>query len=62
MAEQIVSGLYPMWASDAGTVEQTESYLAAEQPGAALRRMLVEARDALSRALRARDFDIASAT
>jgi aminopeptidase N len=60
MAEQIVSGLYPMWATDADTVERTERYLADEQPGAALRRMLVEARDALSRALRARAFDIAN--
>jgi aminopeptidase N len=57
MAEQIVSGLYPMWATDASTIERTEAYLRDEQPGAALRRRLVESRDALARALRCQDRD-----
>jgi aminopeptidase N len=57
MAQQLVTGLYPMWATDASTVERTDAYLRDEQPGAALRRMLVEARDALARALRAQARD-----
>jgi aminopeptidase N len=60
MAEQIVAGLYPIWGDDA-TVRRTEEYLRDEKPGAALRRTLIESRDSLARALRARDFDIASA-
>ncbi|HVW79463.1 MAG TPA: aminopeptidase N [Mycobacteriales bacterium] len=60
MAEQIIAGLYPMWVSEHSTIERTEAYLRDEQPGAALRRTLIEARDSLARALRARDVDIAN--
>ncbi|HWA64823.1 MAG TPA: aminopeptidase N [Mycobacteriales bacterium] len=61
MAEQVIAGLYPMWVSETSTLDRTEAYLRDEQPGAALRRTLMESRDALARALRARDFDVASA-
>jgi aminopeptidase N len=60
MGQQLITGLYPMWATDASTIERTEAYLRDEQPGAALRRMLLEARDALARALRSQARDIAA--
>jgi aminopeptidase N len=59
MAQQVIAGLYPYWATDASTVERTEAYLREENPGAALRRMLLEGRDSLARALRARARDTA---
>ncbi|HWC36781.1 MAG TPA: aminopeptidase N [Mycobacteriales bacterium] len=62
MAQQLIAGLYPYWATDVSTIEHTEAYLAAEEPGAALRRMLLEGRDALARALRSRERDMAAAT
>ncbi|MGN6475197.1 MAG: ERAP1-like C-terminal domain-containing protein, partial [Mycobacteriales bacterium] len=61
MAQQVIAGLYPHWATDASTIERTEAYLRDEQPGAALRRMLLEGRDALARVLRARERDTATA-
>ncbi|HVX68203.1 MAG TPA: aminopeptidase N [Mycobacteriales bacterium] len=57
MAQQLIAGLYPYWATDASTIARTEVYLEQEQPGAALRRMLLEGRDALARALRSRERD-----
>ncbi|HEX3707203.1 MAG TPA: aminopeptidase N [Mycobacteriales bacterium] len=59
MAQQLIAGLYPIWATDVTTIERTEAYLRDEQPGAALRRMLLEARDALARALTSRARDTA---
>jgi aminopeptidase N len=61
MAEQIIAGLYPVWVSETSTLDRTEAYVRDEQPGAALRRTLIESRDSLARALRARAFDIANA-
>jgi aminopeptidase N len=61
MAQQLIVGLYPYWKTDASTIARTETYLNDEQPGAALRRMLLEGRDALARALRSRDRDRDSA-
>jgi aminopeptidase N len=57
MAQLLISGLYPYWATEQATVDRTDSYLADEQPSASLRRMLQEARDGLARALRARARD-----
>jgi aminopeptidase N len=59
MAQDIVTGLYPSFATSQQTVDRTDSYLREEQPGPALRRMLLEARDGLARALRAQARDIA---
>jgi aminopeptidase N len=60
MAQAIITGLYPYSASTQATVDRTDRYLREEQPGPALRRMLVEARDGLARALRAQQRDITS--
>jgi aminopeptidase N len=60
MAQQLIAGLYPFWKTDASTIARTDAYLEQEQPGAALRRMLVEGRDALARALRSQARDIAA--
>jgi aminopeptidase N len=58
MAQDIITALYPFVATSQETVERTDRYLRDEQPGPALRRMLIEARDGLARALRARERDI----
>jgi aminopeptidase N len=58
MAQEIINGLYPYFATSQATVERTDTYLRDQQPGPALRRMLLEARDALARALRAQQRDI----
>ena len=57
MAQYLIAGLYPYWATDAATVARTDAYLNDEQPGAALRRMLLEGRDAVARALRSQERD-----
>jgi aminopeptidase N len=61
MAQNLIAGLYPYWATDEATIARTEAYLADEQPGAALRRMLLEGRDSLARALRTRARDVSGA-
>jgi aminopeptidase N len=58
MGQEIINGLYPYFATSQDTVEATDRYLREEQPGPALRRMLLEARDGLARALRAQHNDI----
>jgi aminopeptidase N len=58
MAQDIIIGLYPYSATSQATVDRTDRYLREEQPGPALRRMLLEARDGLARALRAQQRDI----
>ncbi len=60
MAQQVIAGLYPYWATEAATIERTDAYLRDEQPGAAPRRMLLEGRDFLARALRSRERDTGS--
>ena len=52
MAQDFVSGVYDACALSAGTVEVTDAYLAEAQPPAALRRLLLEGRDDVLRALR----------
>jgi aminopeptidase N len=59
MAQDIVTGLYPHFATSQQTVDRTDSYLREEEPGPALRRMLLEARDGLARSLRAQARDVA---
>jgi len=57
MAQQIAVGLYPVHLVDAQTVDQTDTYLRTAQPVPALRRLISESRDAVSRALRAQARD-----
>jgi aminopeptidase N len=60
MAQDIITGLYPLTATTQSTVDRTDAYLREEQPGPALRRMLLEARDGLARSLRAQQRDISA--
>jgi aminopeptidase N len=52
MAQDFVGDVYTVGAISAETVEATDAYIDAEQPPAALRRLLVEGRDDVLRALR----------
>jgi aminopeptidase N len=52
MAQDFVGDVYTVGAISAETVEATDAYIAAEDPPAALRRLLVEGRDDVLRALR----------
>jgi len=52
MAQDFVSGAYTVAPISTETVEVTDAYIAAEQPLAALRRLLLEGRDDVLRALR----------
>jgi aminopeptidase N len=58
MAQDIITGLFPYYATTQATVDRTDSYLREQQPGPALRRMLLEARDGVARSLRAQQRDI----
>ena len=60
IAQQIVIGLYPALRIDESTLARTDRYLAEEDPVPALRRLLVEGRDGVARALRARACDAAA--
>ncbi|MDP3714540.1 MAG: aminopeptidase N [Mycobacteriales bacterium] len=57
MAQSIVNGLYPTLLVSPSVVERTDAYLQAEDPQPALRRLLLEGRDGVVRALRARARD-----
>ncbi|MFJ4207459.1 aminopeptidase N [Paenarthrobacter sp. NPDC089675] len=58
LAQQIVVGLYPAQLTTQATVDRTDAFLAAlPEDSAALRRMMLENRDAVARALRARAAD-----
>lgn len=58
LAQQIVVGLYPAQLTTQATVDRTDEFLAAlPEDSAALRRMMLENRDAVARALRARAAD-----
>jgi len=52
MAQDFVSDVYTVGAISPETVEATDAYIAGEQPPAALRRLLIEGRDDVLRALR----------
>ncbi|WP_326966252.1 aminopeptidase N [Arthrobacter sp. CG_A4] len=59
LAQQIVVGLYPAQLTAQATVDRTDAFLAAlPADGAALRRMMLENRDGVARALRARQADV----
>jgi aminopeptidase N len=59
LAQQIVVGLYPSQLTTQATVERTDAFLASlPAESAALRRMMLENRDGVERALRARAADV----
>jgi aminopeptidase N len=60
MAQNVVVGLYPSLLVSQAVVDRTDAYLAENDPPAALRRLLLEARDGVVRALRARQRDTAA--
>ncbi|ABS04988.1 aminopeptidase N [Kineococcus radiotolerans SRS30216 = ATCC BAA-149] len=58
MAQQIVTGLYPLDLADAALLERTDRWLAEETDAPpALRRLVLENRDGVARALRAQERD-----
>ena len=59
LAQQIVVGLYPSLQTTQATVDRTDAFLATlPDESAALRRMMLENRDGVARALRARQADV----
>lgn len=62
MASQIVSGLYPTVLAGPELLDRTDRWLAASGAEPALRRLVVEGRDTVVRALRARERDRTDAT
>ncbi|PJE94644.1 aminopeptidase N [Streptomyces carminius] len=61
MAQQIAVGLYPSLQVSEETLRATDAWLAAAGPSAALRRLVVESRAGIERALRAQAADAAAA-
>ncbi len=59
MAQNVVVGLYPALLVEQEVVDRTDAFLAGESPPA-LRRLLLEGRDGVVRALRAREQDRAA--
>jgi aminopeptidase N len=62
MAQDIVVGMYPSLLIGQQALDQTDDYLRTANPPAALRRLLVEGRDGIARAMRARERDRAAET
>ncbi|MCA1710736.1 MAG: aminopeptidase N [Actinobacteria bacterium] len=60
MAQNVVVGLYPTLLVSPHVVERTDTYLQTEDVSPALRRHLLESRDGVVRALRARERDAAA--
>jgi aminopeptidase N len=56
VAQTVVIGLYPAWAINADAVAKADKFLAGDHPPA-LRRLVVEGKAGVERALRARAFD-----
>ncbi|MCQ4081888.1 aminopeptidase N [Streptomyces sp. RB6PN25] len=59
MAQQIAIGLYPTLLVSQETLDATDAWLASAEPSAALRRLVVESRAGIERALRAQAADAA---
>jgi aminopeptidase N len=57
IARRVVVGLYPSGRVDADTLRRTDHWLASAEPVPALRRLVLECRDDVARALRARACD-----
>ncbi|MFE7135298.1 aminopeptidase N [Streptomyces sp. NPDC057638] len=62
IAQQIAVGLYPTLQVSRETLERTDAWLASAEPVPALRRLVLESRSGVSRALRAQSADAAAAT
>jgi aminopeptidase N len=60
MATSLVEGLFPYQLIDSETLGKVDHYLETARPTPALRRLLVEGRDGLARALRAQACDAAA--
>jgi aminopeptidase N len=60
MGQQIIVGLYPAIQVSQETLDATDAWLAANDPAPALRRMVVESRSGVERALRAQAADRAA--
>ncbi|HKE51948.1 MAG TPA: aminopeptidase N [Actinomycetes bacterium] len=60
-AQQIAFGLFPYLRVQLDTLETTDRYVAKAEPAPALRRIVLEGRDGIARALRARACDAAAA-
>jgi aminopeptidase N len=60
MAQQIIVGLYPSLQVEQVTLDVTDAWMASADPAPALRRMVVEARAGVERALRAQAADRAA--
>ncbi|MER6073138.1 aminopeptidase N [Streptomyces sp. NPDC001852] len=61
IAQQIAVGLYPAVQVSEATLAKTDTWLAAAEPNAALRRLVSESRSGVERALRAQAADAAAA-
>ncbi|MCI0688160.1 MAG: aminopeptidase N [Sporichthyaceae bacterium] len=63
LAQQIVTGMYPYLRIQPDTLERTDRFLASTEPvpAQALRRLVLEGRDGVARALRAQECDAAAA-
>lgn len=61
MAQQVVVGLYPSLQVSQATLDATDAWLATAEPAPALRRLVVESRSGVERALKARAADAAAA-
>ncbi|MEV6982205.1 aminopeptidase N [Sphaerisporangium sp. NPDC051017] len=59
-ASRFAIGCYPVLLIEPATVARTQDYISAEEPPHALRRLLLEGADSISRALRARAKDAAA--
>ncbi|MFE9607284.1 aminopeptidase N [Streptomyces sp. NPDC006012] len=62
IAQQIAVGFYPSIQVSEETLARTDTWLAAAEPGAALRRLVSESRAGVERALKAQAADAAAAT
>ncbi|AXI77581.1 aminopeptidase N [Peterkaempfera bronchialis] len=60
IAQQIIVGLYPSLQVEQATLDATDAWLASAEPAPALRRMVVESRAGVERALRAQAADRAA--
>jgi aminopeptidase N len=57
MAQYLIEELFPYIVADPATLQRADDYLRNERPGPALRRMLLEGRDSVARALRGQERD-----
>jgi aminopeptidase N len=57
MAQDLVIGLFPSFVVEQSTVDKVDAFLSSYDAPAPLRRLLLESRDSLVRALKARTFD-----